>query len=155
MKVLRIFMWFYHLHWDRNTIYPSPNVKLPVLFENFKNTSKVVLSLFTAFYKKCYNLASTIYTYHYSHFAHVNNMALIRMVYYETSPPRWNSPCRGEGVYSPRSFNQSASTRRAQLSVTVKVVRSTDPLNHTVKTWVNTDKTKLERSSLVKAPLSV
>ena len=44
------------------TLYSSPNVKLPMPFENFKNTSKVVLSLFTAFYKKCYNLASTIYS---------------------------------------------------------------------------------------------
>ena len=45
----------------------------------------------------------------------------------------------GEEAYPPRSFNQSASTRRAQLSVTAKVVRPTDPLNHNVKTWVNTD----------------
>ena len=54
-------------------------------------------------------------------------------------PPRWNSPCRDEGAYPPRSFNQSASTRRAQLSVAAKAVRSTDLLNHNVKTWVNTD----------------
>ena len=30
-----------------------------------------------------------------------------------TPPPR-NSPCRGEGAYPTRSFNQSASTRRAR-----------------------------------------
>ena len=43
--------------------------------------------------------------------------------------PRWNSPCRGEGAYPPRSSNQSASTRRARLSVAAKVVRPTDLLN--------------------------
>ena len=57
-------MWIYYLHWDRNTIYPSPSVKLPMPFENLKNTSKVVLSLLTGFYKKCYNLASIIYTHY-------------------------------------------------------------------------------------------
>ena len=56
-------MRFYYLRWDRNTTYPSPYVKLPMPFENFKNTSKVFLSLFTAFYKKFYNSASTIYTH--------------------------------------------------------------------------------------------
>ena len=69
-------------------------------------------------------------------------------------PPRWNSPCHGEGAYQPRSSNQRASTRRAQLSVAAKVVRPTDLLNH-VKSWVNTDLTRLERPSLVKAPPSV
>ena len=59
---------------------------------------------------------------------------------------------RGEGANLSKSFNQSASTRRAQLSVAVKTVSSTDLLNHIVKTCVNTDKTKLERPSLVKAP---
>ena len=69
------------------TLYPSPNVKLPMPFENFKNTSKVVLSLFTAFYKKCYNLPSTIYTHCQSYFTHVNKLALMRMVHYDTSKP--------------------------------------------------------------------
>ena len=41
-------------------------------------------------------------------------------------------------TYPPRSSNQSASTRRAQLSVAAKAVRPTDLLNH-VKTWVNID----------------
>ena len=59
--------------------------------------------------------------------------------YQPSSPPRWNSLCRGEGAYPPRSFNQSASTRRAQLSVAGKTVRSADLLNDNVKTWVNTD----------------
>ena len=53
---------------------------------------------------------------------------------YKFSHPRWSSPCRGEGAYPPRSSKQSASTRRAQLSVAAKVVRPTDPLNHNVKT---------------------
>ena len=44
-------------------------------------------------------------------------------------PPRWSSPCRGEGAYPLRSSNQSASMRRAQLSVAAKVVRPTDLLN--------------------------
>ena len=48
-------------------------------------------------------------------------------------PPRWSSPCRGEGAYPLRSSNQSASTRKAQLSVAAKVVRPTVLLNH-VKT---------------------
>ena len=39
-------------------------------------------------------------------------------IVYTGSPPRWNSPCRGEGA--TRSSNQSASTRRAQLSVAAK-----------------------------------
>ena len=46
------------------------------------------------------------------------------------APPQWNSPCRGEGAYLPSSFNQSASTRRAQLSVAAKAVSPTDLLNH-------------------------
>ena len=29
-----------------------------------------------------------------------------RWVYMHNSPPRWNSPCRGEGAYSPRSSKQ-------------------------------------------------
>ena len=37
-----------------------------------------------------------------------------------TAPPWWNSPCRREGAYPSRSFTQSASTRRVQLSVAVK-----------------------------------
>ena len=69
------------------TLYPSPNVKLPMPFENFKNTSKVVLSLFTAFYSKCYNSASAIYAHHQSYFTHVNKMALMHMVYYQTFKP--------------------------------------------------------------------
>ena len=52
---------------------------------------------------------------------------------YTDSPPRWNSLCRSEGAYPPRSSNQSASMRRAQLSVAVIVVRPTDLLNHNVK----------------------
>ena len=47
----------------------------------------------------------------------------------QTFPPREKSPCRGEGAYPPRSSNQSASTRRAQLSIAAKVVRPTDLLN--------------------------
>ena len=62
-------------------------LKLPIPSVNFKNTSKVVLSLFTAFYKKYYNLASTIYTPCQSYFTRVNKMALMRMVHYETSKP--------------------------------------------------------------------
>ena len=54
-------------------------------------------------------------------------------------PPRWNSPCLGEGAYPPRLFNQGVSTRRAQLSVISKAVRSIDLLNHNVRTWINTD----------------
>ena len=67
---------------------------------------------------------------------------------------KWNV-FKDEGAYPPRSFTQSASTRRAQPSVAVKAVRSTDLLNHNIKTWVITDETRLERSSVVKAPLSV
>ena len=47
-----------------------------------------------------------------------------------TVPSRWNSPCRGEGAYPVRSSNQTASTRRAQLSIAAKVVRQTDLLNN-------------------------
>ena len=32
------------------------------------------------------------------------------------APPRWNSPCRGEGAYPLRSSNQSASTSGARRS---------------------------------------
>ena len=74
-------------------------------------------------------------------------------------PPWWNSPCRGEGAYPSKTFQQSASTRRAQLSITATTVRftaSTDLLNCNVKTWVNTDQTRLERPSLViSTPLGV
>ena len=75
--------------------------------------------------------------------------------FYVAGPPRWNSPCRSEGAYPPRSFNQSASKRRAEMSIATKTVRSTDLPNHNVKTWVNTDKIRLERLSLVKAPRAV
>ena len=54
-------------------------------------------------------------------------------------PPRWNSHCLGDGAYPPKSSNQSASARRAQLSVAAKAIWSTDLLNHNVKTWVNTN----------------
>ena len=64
------------------------------------------------------------------------------------APPWWNSPCRCEGAFPLRSFNQIFSKRRAQLSITAKVVRSTDLLNHSVNTWVNTNKTRLQRPSL-------
>ena len=85
---------------------------------------------------------------------HVNNLIPFRVGgVYAISPSRWNSPCRGKGGYPPRGFNQSVSTRRAQLSVTAKAVRSTDLFSHNIKTSVN--KTGLERPSLVKAPLSV
>ena len=68
----------------------------------------------------------------------------------QTVPPRWNSPCHGEGTCPPRSSNQRASTRRAHLSVAAKAVRPPDLLNH-----VNTDQTRLKKPSLVKTPLSV
>ena len=47
------------------------------------------------------------------------------------------------GIYPPRSLNQIASTRRDQLSVTAKIVRSTDLLNQNIKILVNTDKARL------------
>ena len=37
-----------------------------------------------------------------------------------TAPPWWDSPCRWEGAYPSRSFNQSTLTRRVQLKVAVK-----------------------------------
>ena len=83
------------------------------------------------------------------------NYNYFRASSYVVSPPLWNSPCRGEGAYSSRSCNQSASTWTAQLSVAAKAVMPTDLFNHNVKNWVNTDWTRLERPSLVKAPLSV
>ena len=48
----------------------------------------------------------------------------------QASPPRWSSPCRGEGAYPLISSNQSGSTRRAQLSVAAKVVRPAHLFNH-------------------------
>ena len=42
------------------------------------------------------------------------------------------------GGLSTKKF-QSASARRAQLSLAAKTVKPTDLLNHNVKTWVNTD----------------
>ena len=56
---------------------------------------------------------------------------------------------------STMKFHTSASTRRAQLSVAVTTVRSTDLLNFNVKTRVNTDQTRLKRPSLIKTSLSV
>ena len=50
-----------------------------------------------------------------------------------SAPLRWNPPCRSKGAYPPRSFNQSASTRIAQLSVAATALWPTDLLNH-VKT---------------------
>ena len=58
------------------------------------------------------------------------NWAYKRIINKRTRPPQWNSPCRRDGAYTSRSSNQSASTRRAQLSVAAKVVRPTDLLNH-------------------------
>ena len=56
------------------------------------------------------------------------------MAKHASSPPRWNSLSRGEEAYPSRSSSQSASTSRAQLRVAAKAVRSTDFLNHNVKT---------------------
>ena len=39
------------------------------------------------------------------------------------APPRRNSTCRGDGAYLTKKFQQSASTRRAQLSVAATTVR--------------------------------
>ena len=52
-----------------------------------------------------------------------------------------------------KKFFPSASTRRAQRSVAVKVARPTDLLNN-VKYGLITDQTRLERPSLVKTPLT-
>ena len=61
---------------------------------------------------------------------------------YATNTPSMKLTLSRWGGYPPRSFNQSAPTRRAQLSVAAKAVRSTDLPNHHVKTWVNNDKTR-------------
>ena len=42
---------------------------------------------------------------------------------YSSIPPKCNSPYRGDGAYLTKKFLQSASTRRAQLSVAVITVR--------------------------------
>ena len=54
-------------------------------------------------------------------------------------------------------FHPSASTKNEESSteLAATTVKSTDLLNCNVKTWVNTDKTRLEWPSLVKAPLSM
>ena len=70
------------------------------------------------------------------------------------APPRLKLTLPWWGGFPPRSFYPSASTRRAQLSIAAKVVRPTDLLNN-FKYLVSTDSTRLERPSLVKAPLSV
>ena len=41
----------------------------------------------------------------------------------QCSPPRWNWPCCGEGADPTKKFQQSASTKRAQLSVAATSVR--------------------------------
>ena len=69
------------------------------------------------------------------------------------APPRLKLTLPWWGGFPPRSFYPSASTRRAQLSIAAKVVRPTDLNNF--KYFVNTDSTRLERPSLVKAPFSV
>ena len=48
-----------------------------------------------------------------------------------------------------KNFHPSASTKRAQMSIAAVTLRSTYLLNCNVKTWVNTDLTKLQRHSLV------
>ena len=58
------------------------------------------------------------------------------------------------GALSTKKFHPVASTWRAQLSVAATNVVSTDLLNYNVKTWVNADRTRLERPSLVKVTLS-
>ena len=58
---------------------------------------------------------------------------VILLPFLHVSPPQWNSPYRGEGAYPPRSSNQSASTKRAQLIVAAKAARPTDLLKN-VKT---------------------
>ena len=47
----------------------------------------------------------------------ITDMAAKATLNTKAVPHRWNSPCYGEGAYPPRSSNQNASTRRAQLSV--------------------------------------
>ena len=102
-------------------------LRTPIL----QNTSRWLLVLNTHLYL---NIVLKFHVY-LPHYRHTGKTGLRTL----RGPPRWSSPCHGEEAYPPRSFNQSASTRRAQLSVTAKVVRPTDPLNHNVKTWVNTD----------------
>ena len=48
-----------------------------------------------------------------------------------------------------KNFHPSGSPKRAQLSVAAITVRSRDHLSCNVKTWVNTDFTKLQRHYLV------
>ena len=81
------------------------------------------------------------------------NFVVQKLLHHKPSgPPRWNSHCRGEGAYPPKRFTK---VRQVLKSSTAATVRSKDLLNCNVKTWVNTDKTRLERSSLVDAPFSV
>ena len=55
------------------------------------------------------------------------------------SVPLDGTPLAGlRGVYPPTSSNQSASTRRFQLSIAAKAVRPKVLLSN-VKIWVNTD----------------
>ena len=64
-------------------------------------------------------------------------------------PLRWNSPCCDERAYPPRSSNQSASTRRAQLSVKIcqgsEYIRVLNMLGfikktlHRIDAWQGTD----------------
>ena len=73
---------------------------------------------------------------------------IVESIIPKVAPPNGNHLFAVRGTYPPRSFNQSASTRRAQLSIAAKAARPTDLLNH-VKSWANTE------PFLVKAPLSV
>ena len=80
------YLWDFIVYTGIETLYPSPYVKLPIPFENFKNPSKVFCRYLLHFIT-CYNLASTIYTHCQSYFIHINKIALMRMVHYETSKP--------------------------------------------------------------------
>ena len=78
-----------------------------------------------------------------------------RHLFYTVSTHSMKLNLSRSGGLSTKKFHPSASTRTAQLSVAVSTVRSIDLLNWNVKARVNTGQIRLERTSLVKAPLSM
>ena len=65
-------------------------------------------------------------------FPEVKLSAVKWLFHTQPPPPQWNSPCQGEGAYPPRSSNQSASMRKAQLNIAAKAIRPTYLLNNNV-----------------------
>ena len=62
-RVLQVYLWKFIIYTGADTVYPSPGVVLPKPFDEYGNSSKVVLSLLHGLYNKGYKvMLDNLYT---------------------------------------------------------------------------------------------